>query len=571
MGYQTGYEKAVRKNSHSYGEYIDQIDFIEVAETQVGEEKLVDSIAKLFLSEYSDQLPQKNKRKIAYLKSKSLVRKNGKGYKNILRKFNREKGYRRAIKECIEKGYIRNIKLSVPWHPKIFTDEDKLTTLPWQHKYSVLYSGRKVFEFATEPYVRSKQNLSGTPNVDQAEDIGNLNSIIKTGYIEANSRHTTSKEQSEDFMNRTTSMGGSPRAWAIFLTTNVEYAASYASGMEGVDSEPVLELEVPSKFLMMPIGRSKNAKYLYAKNEKEYFSHFDSPEQFKQAQIQGFKTHRENEILFTKTLENTDYPVLPINYINGVWDRKRYKKPYFIPLENYINYLKKNFPEALPTEISSKSGKTQRNEFARSKKPSENKKDYILTLETSHHIVKEIGKRCSSIEDNLHTIKNGNGVESIDTNFVRHLKSLSHNLVYLLIYSKALIEHLEKYNSEPTSKVSLENLNRDLLNYNINKAKNVEEENERAQRKIKNQEQFNKQDQEIIKSYFQDYSRIKPVIGNEQELREFISLIAKKVTRNKQEFEEALSSIPWESEKKSAKIDIYKNTNLIDDWEDTIG
>lgn len=372
------YHQGVLRKEHDYGEYIERIDFIKKAEEQLknaGRENLVQKLAEMFLEEYPDELPNKNSRSAAFSKAKSLVRRKQNGYRKLLPRFNDKKGYRKAIREAIEKGYITNIRLDVPWHPKIFFDENKLTTMPFQHKYCVLYSGRGRHNFYDREF-KSRNLEKIAPSVDKVDDLFNPESVLSKGCIEAGCKIDPGDEKN-----------GYEKHWGIYFTSNLSKAAMYGNSLNG--EKVVLECEIPSSFLIMSQGENS-----IFRNLKDLLNRFGSPRKFLESEKRS--EGRTEYVVARKTeISNDQKVIFPLSYVNGVWDTEFCRMDYhFIPLKEFASLLHRSYPDRVPEpeqmNLSGRALEGKNYSFKRSKWQKAEQKSFQEMADISDFLVENL-------------------------------------------------------------------------------------------------------------------------------------------------------------------------------------
>ena len=572
------YSQAIRRNEHSYGEYIENIDLIKVAEEQLRNSdtgNLVEKIAEMFYCEHRKELPDRKTKKAAYQKAKSLVMRNQKGHRKLLPEFNDKKGYRKAIKDSIELGYIRDIQFDLPWHPKIWSDPDKLTTIPWQHKYAVLYTGRKALEFTSREFTRSKISKTSSSNLTAEEKSTNVQSILKKGYISPDSRHSLSKEKAEEWTESNEPGGGSPKIWGIYLTTDVKYTTQYALPQHFLPTEPVLEVEVPTKFLVMP-GPSKSnvapgsMKRKFIKSREDYFNERDSPKDLEELHHIGNKAHGENEIIYTHR-DSNNKPVLPLQYVTGVWESAEDEHPYFRPLKEYIDRIysvarepderlkQQGVTQILPSrqEIKLDIGASKKREFERKKHKRDETR--VKLLKISEHLSEEFSSACADVHESIELLKSGKEVKEYGVEVRRDLefKNVCKAVVRMTVLSAAIKKSLELIEMTVQNTCSFQNASPKLLERNKKIGEELVEESEKIHRYI-NQQNKGKPVEEAFREHMKRYSELTAIVGHKKDLEK----IAKSAAKTREELKQFRSEINWRSRIDDAITTIEYETGL---------
>lgn len=283
---------------------LDEIEFHD-------EENLIEKLGDFFWKEYSDDLSEPHARRQAYSKAESLLQNDfDKG--KILSQFNYQKGKERAIKKAINHGYIWNITIEKPWHPKIFIDDSYITTYCHQHEYVVLFSGQKKHIFFKES---GKQDLLEDRGYDHFRNAG---SILGQGYLEPDGPNRMGEERKS------------------YYTPEIEAAYSYGSGGDPplYSNSVILEACIPREIL-----------------------HYQTKSGFLEERM-GFdslsKLHEvfEAPLNFSPSYGNSEFHVkqrLPLKNIMRVWDIERSKDiPNFQPLNKYARTIKHDFPDRVP-------------------------------------------------------------------------------------------------------------------------------------------------------------------------------------------------------------------------------
>ncbi|MEF8880244.1 MAG: hypothetical protein V5A72_00235 [Candidatus Nanohaloarchaea archaeon] len=270
--------------------------------------QIVENLAMFFYNELKDELPGRMTRKHAFQKAKSLYMEDyDKG--KVLSEYNYESGRVEAIKEAISYGYIVNITVKKPWHPKIFLDEDYISTYFLQHEYVVLYTGQKKHIFFTE---ERKQDLLEQRPYDHFNNAG---SVLGQGFL------------AKDDPNRFTDER------QTYYTTEPSNAKNY--GRKGdpplYDSSVVLEVCVPRSFLKYQLKKDSRANIDNLPKMNEYFG----------GPVNHNPSYNDVEFHIRKRL--------PLEYIMKVWDiEKSPEKPVFMPLNKYASVIKRDFPDRVP-------------------------------------------------------------------------------------------------------------------------------------------------------------------------------------------------------------------------------
>jgi hypothetical protein len=450
---ETQYGEAVARREHDYGEYIEQIDFIERAREHLPDSDIVEGIASLFLNTYGDELPNRNTRRKAYDKAKSLVRRRGKGERNILPGFTAKEGLRRAIKESIERGHLKNVKLEVPWHPLVFRDQNKLTTFPHHHKYAVLWTGRNKYEFETEEYIRRNSRHEDVADGISAEELFNLRSSLKKGFINPGNQHDP-----DDGNNHLAKIEG------VYLTWDLKKANAYGNE-RGVGC--VLECELPTNYLIFTADKINSLE--------EWYEVWSNPFNL----LRQIGSEVNNEVVYTKAWNGGDRPIpyLPLTFVNGVKDPELAQSEHFFPLKEWAVKMSEMHPEKYPDP----------SEF-NLVKPS--KKELKYSFERAYKSQKEYEK-AQKFEEELEAFikfqdsfrKAANSLERIGIN-QQTVQTYNDKLETLYEECEKLNKEYENNRNTPDRKpVKAQNLNKNYLD-------NIVKESEKIEKNVKKERDY---------------------------------------------------------------------------------
>lgn len=253
------YEEAVRHSTHDYGEYIKSINFVEEAIESTQSKYVYEKTKELLINEYEEEIEGGRKRRKIKQKAKQAANPRLKGPYNFLEKFSGRSGSERLVKEAIEKGYIRNVKLSVPWHPAIYEDETKLTTFPHQHKSAVVYTNRSRKELYTREYLKRIEYHKKVDNsFESIEELFNPDSILKMGFIAP-----ANKEQGEEEKSLT-------ERRAIFFS-----AGNYADTWRNTNNF-IFECELPTNNLGFSAANGEDREGIWS--IEGWFDSYENPE-----------------------------------------------------------------------------------------------------------------------------------------------------------------------------------------------------------------------------------------------------------------------------------------------------
>lgn len=174
------------------------------------------------------------------------------------------------ISDAITKGYIEDLTLSEPWHPKTFFENESPDTFPHQHRTAVVYTGKDKYIFFSQEvcdYLADKKDH---------DSLFRHKSILSIGKLKTGNKHG---EVSEN--NSGLSEGVFCNAALSAHPTN-----KYLGGVEKYHGEKmyqqgvVLEIQVPTQYLTVAHRKNGDHEINSVKQSREYFS---SPEKMKKA------------------------------------------------------------------------------------------------------------------------------------------------------------------------------------------------------------------------------------------------------------------------------------------------
>lgn len=329
------YRRAAQKNDHNYGDIISSENLIEEVFEKIDEDHLISGLASYLAqsSVVSGKASGELTKKRARRKASNLV----------------EEGNMSEIKnhvtQAIEGGYIYDFRLEQPWHPKNFFDEDKLTTFPYQHKFIVGYTGKpKHIFFSSEGKEYITNHIRG---VNEVKELNNPKSILVQGRL--NSGCWVADENGHELKEKAIYFAGVKEANGYPIKSPVA-GSKDENGEVVYESNVVLEICIPSNFAIF------HSKYERWETVEELKNEFGSPMKLKKDLMRTWTIRDTKEFkIAKKSSQNDGRSFLPIKYITGVWDmewfdwkKEKSKKPYFLGLKHYINFLYDKYPERMP-------------------------------------------------------------------------------------------------------------------------------------------------------------------------------------------------------------------------------
>lgn len=330
-----GYKYHAAREEHDYGEIIDSVNFEEDIFEQIDPKHFVRGMAKFVKEERDDLIEGRKTRKAAFRIAKSVYRRRGKG--TSLRK----QDIIQLVKNAIGEGYIWDFRLEEPWHPKVFIDENRLTTFPFQHKYIVGYSGKPKHLFFTsqgKEFVRNQRRTT-------FDNFYNPDSILTQGRIRGASGHTES-EKGGSKGDETLDVG----IWFACLEEASKYPIGESGNTATDNGEKVyrnnvtLEVNVPSNYVI------QHTQYKRWETTEELLDEFGSPFRYLEVMENRWTAWDEMDFKLALMDDQSEGEVfLPLEFVQGVWDREAFPNaPHFMPLKDYAVFIKEEFPNRVP-------------------------------------------------------------------------------------------------------------------------------------------------------------------------------------------------------------------------------
>lgn len=324
----TTYRDAIRHKDHDYGEYIKEINFLDVAKESIEDQRIYNRTKEFLIEEYEDRLTGARKRRKIKQKAKQAVHPRLNGPQNFIPKFKGRAGTEQLIKDAIEEGYLRNIKLNVPWHPAIYEDENKLTTFPHQHKAAVVYSGRSMDELYSRKYLKKNEvhknkdrSIQGN-GLESVDELYNAKSILKRGFIApggGNHGVNSKEEEGREFEAR----------FGVFLSADNYFMVRSDSGF-------TIEVESPTNLLGFK-DRDSPKEVIWS--IQDWFETYNSPK----------ADFGREEIVFAKKYGERGEPYLPLKFVNGVHsDEFSTGVAHFYPLKQFAKGIYEKYPDRIP-------------------------------------------------------------------------------------------------------------------------------------------------------------------------------------------------------------------------------
>lgn len=509
------YHDTIMRQEHDYGDIIQSVNFEEDTFKEIDSDHLKKGLTRFFNQSREFQKGWENR------KARIVGERLAKGQFQEI-PFSKNDALQLVI-DAIELGYLWDFKLQEPWHPAIFFDENRITTLPWQHQRAVLYTGRSEYEFYSKEFLEENQKYlelvrrnSGIDDLS-VDDLHNAESVLRTGYFNPGVQWAQDEKEANKKMEKS---GDQTRAFCIFLSIRIgrfgdSQPASYA-GHNGYDenySEPVLEVELPTKFLRMPYNFRSGQ---FISSTREFFNQYSRTSQFDPKEIQYTNHH------------GTGHPVLPLDYVNGVWDVRATEHPYFIPLDEYVKKLQSHIGGRLPDNIKIENG-AEKGHFRRKSNQEimDQKWCHFGQFLKDHTSLETLNNYLMMSAKNIRNIK----VKNTKSEILASFKRLMSNLNKFKLYRKPLKEY--NYDFSINSSIELNHL---LLDNNIKEIENFSSLAQKLEvlkrieleQNLKNERNYNKVERE-----FQAY--LKQILSVEVNQESLMGL-AKSIAENNEEF-----------------------------------
>ncbi|WEL23567.1 hypothetical protein [Candidatus Nanohalovita haloferacivicina] len=302
-----------------YQDYLDESGLMESAES-LSEDELTRIYGETIYEARKDELPDRHTRRAAFDEAREIVDNYDFGESIYEGLYDTPE---ELLVEAVSRGKMRDFELDVPWHPEVFYDEDKITTLPFQHSSAVLYSGRERHNFFDREY--GKENVVDGIRPKTIGHMFNPDSVLEQGHFKAGNRH-------RDLGTGVQEDG--THEWAVY--------GADIHGAEGYASPIMVEFEVPSENLVMT---SDNEPRLRSETAEEFFSKHDSPEEAKDYSTFILKVAANQE----KQLWN---PHVDLEDVNGVWDPEYFPNTmHFLSLDEYARRIQEDFDHVPETNL----------------------------------------------------------------------------------------------------------------------------------------------------------------------------------------------------------------------------
>lgn len=316
-----------------------------------------------------------------------------------------EKTKMKLLKEAVQEGYLDEVHLRMPWHPKPFL-EGEIETFPYEHDTAILYRAVTVDEFFV--------NGGKTPHNRSALNDGYIkpgNQIGNGGYLAKDKWD----EDPEDFDVQDIDFSKwSDQEIGIYMgPLNVAITFSKMFKKKYRADPLILELEVPTDKLHTLVrnqeSRVKNDSISYSShkmtdisNLQEFKQEFDESS-FKNS-IEAFRyyfrklskqKHNEGGIQFGVR------HAIPLNWIRGIWNYNPNinpnEEPAFETFENVLNDLEEKYPLRIYGAV----GDERRKELIEKEI-----KDEYGFLESINNRASNLEKRLNELEEILESLSN---------------------------------------------------------------------------------------------------------------------------------------------------------------------
>lgn len=313
------------KEDHDYGEIISSIKFEEKVFEEIEDNHFIEGLANYLMEKQSDIVDQRKMRSDAYKKAKKIYRRKSSGTGVDTNQAIK------LVENAIEEGYIWDFRLEEPWHPKMFVDENRLTTFPFQHKFMVGYSAKPKHIFFHQQGKERVQERVG-------DVLTNPDSVLSQGRLRGGTVHP-STEYSNDETNDN----------AIWFTC-LRGTFRYPQGVDGskyydYDDNVVLEIEVPSRFVVQ-----HHKDHVRWETREDLLNNFKNPKEYRRRILEEWEdTDSYDFKVALRKSQSEGKAFLPLEYILGFWDRDEFPNtPHFMPIDEYASLIRKRFPEKVP-------------------------------------------------------------------------------------------------------------------------------------------------------------------------------------------------------------------------------
>lgn len=297
-----------------YSEYLNESGIFDSAE-ELSDSRLIQVYGQTIYETRKESLPDRHTRREAFDEARKIVDNYNFGDKIHNGIYDKPED---LLVDAVNQGNLKDINLDVPWHPKVFYDEDKITTLPFQHSSAVLYSGRERHNFFDREY--GEENVVDGVRPKTIDHMFNPDSVFEQGHFKAGNRHRDlGKVVKQENIHE----------WGIY-TADIHQAESYASPI-------IAEFEIPSEHIVFTKDDGKNSRF---ESLEEYFSKHDSPEEA-----------RVDSGFIMKVTSNREKqpwnPHIDLEDVNGVWDPEYFPNTmHFLPLDEYARRIQEDFEGA---------------------------------------------------------------------------------------------------------------------------------------------------------------------------------------------------------------------------------
>lgn len=329
------FHEAASNKEHRYGELLDkeEIYYRELLD-QIESDHFLEGLTRFLQSLSTNFESPENVARFVILKETGA--KQGENFSTDgVDAFSEPEERFEVVKTAVERGFIWDFKLDVPWHPELFKNSDRLTTFPYQHKFMVGYSAKPKHIFFSE---EAKEYILEKSSIDE---FYNSESIVEQGRLRANRKDYEDSNETLDQAIYFSNLIGTRNYPVSPHGAGVGEKVGEAVYRENV----VLEIEVPSNFVVQfstPDNRWEDIQDL-----KEDFG---SPEAYRQEMDKyNGKSDKMDFKIAKKEDQGSGEVFLPLKYIVAVWDREiSSETPLFIPFDDYVSKLQKKYPKRVP-------------------------------------------------------------------------------------------------------------------------------------------------------------------------------------------------------------------------------
>jgi hypothetical protein len=345
---------------HKYGGRVPSLsDYLDDAMRPENEQGLVKGLESFFRSEYeykwfnrgqSDSkyrgIPHTKAKQVLGLEDNTRINKLEKAPPKNASKLSRKKK-QQMLRDAVEKGFLDEIHLRLPWHPKPFL-EGKIETFPFEHDSVILYSA-----------INSHELFKGGGETEHPK------SALNDQYFKPENTWGKKIDNPETVNLSEKWSGNEIGIYMGFLNNAARFGKQVVAEYDSESDPLVLEIEVPTEKLNMLVAVEEDRKdgnFSYKKSEMTHISNLEEArEEFDEKEFRNPVKAFQHYCKIVSNADSLDpaegiqFGVrhsIPFNWVRGVWDQDTFRKPIFEPLEKVISDLKSRYPNQMPDSVS---------------------------------------------------------------------------------------------------------------------------------------------------------------------------------------------------------------------------